>query len=70
MRVLAVLCFTAALLQSQPAPAADLLQQAEEKLQAEQLESAEVLLQQALRQAPANTEVFIAWGTCNTAEES
>src|SRR5215831_1743162 len=62
MRVLAVLCFAAALLHSQPAPTADLLQQAEEKLQAEQLESAETLLQQALRQAPANTEVLYRLG--------
>jgi hypothetical protein len=45
--VLAVPVFLSALLQSQPAPIAQLLQQAEEKLQADQLDSAEALLQEA-----------------------
>jgi Flp pilus assembly protein TadD len=62
MRAFAVLCFMAALLQSQPVPTADLLQQAEQKLQAEQLESAEALLQEAVHQASTNTEALYRLG--------
>jgi tetratricopeptide (TPR) repeat protein len=61
MHVVAVLGFMAAL-QAQPTLSADLLQRAEEKIQAQQLDAAEALLQQAVRQSPANTDALYRLG--------
>lgn len=62
MRAVAVLFLIPALLQSQPVSPSDLLRQAEQKLQREQLDSAEDLLQRAFHQAPADTEVLYRLG--------
>src|SRR5262249_49596453 len=62
MQVLAVLGFAGLLLQAQPPATTNLLHQAEEKLHAEQLDAAEALLQQAVRQTPADTEVLYRLG--------
>jgi tetratricopeptide (TPR) repeat protein len=62
MRVVAVLGFIGALLQAQPSRPENLLRQAEEKIRAEQLDLAEALLQQAIQQAPANTDVLYRLG--------
>jgi Flp pilus assembly protein TadD len=62
MQVVAMLGLLGALLQAQPSRTADLLQQAEEKIKAEQLDLAEALLQQAVHQAPADTEALYRLG--------
>ena len=58
MRVVAVLGLFGALLQGQRSTTAQLLQQAEEKIQAERLDLAEGLLQKAVRQEPSNTDAL------------
>jgi tetratricopeptide (TPR) repeat protein len=58
IRVIAALGLMGVLLYAQTSPAAKLLHEAETKIEAEQLDAAEVLLQQALRQAPADTDVL------------
>jgi tetratricopeptide (TPR) repeat protein len=61
MQRVAMLGLMGALLQAQPSPA-DLLRQAEEKIQTEELEPAEALLLQAVRHAPTNTEALYRLG--------
>jgi tetratricopeptide (TPR) repeat protein len=58
MRIIAVLGLCGALLQAQPSPAARLLEQAEEKIQAERLDVAEGLLREAVRQEPTNASAL------------
>jgi tetratricopeptide (TPR) repeat protein len=55
---LAVLGFLGFLLYAQTPPATKLLHEAEEKIQAERFDLAEGLLEQAVHQAPANTDVL------------
>jgi tetratricopeptide (TPR) repeat protein len=62
MLVAVMLGLVGSLLQSQPVAPADLLRQAEEKIQAEQLDLAEALLQQAVRQAPADLQTLYRLG--------
>jgi tetratricopeptide (TPR) repeat protein len=58
MPILAVLGFTGLLLCAQISPTAKLLHEAEEKIQAERFDVAEGLLQEAVRQAPANIDAL------------
>src|SRR5690242_20305898 len=62
MQLIGLLALMGSLLQAPESPATDLVRQAEEKIEAGNFVSAEVLLQQALRQTPENTEALYRLG--------